>query len=83
MRIYNRYILSLALLFSFINVVMAALGQKSLGANFTVLVIASLMVTLLFVFLSPKVSRALSAIALAFFAGSMAIMAIKAIDSLR
>ena len=82
MRVYNRYILSLALLFTAINGIMAALGQTSIDFYFTVLLIASLVVTLLYVYFSPRVRRALSSIAMAFFAGFLVIVALRVIDIL-
>ncbi|MBI4294884.1 MAG: hypothetical protein HY669_01805 [Chloroflexi bacterium] len=82
MRIYNRYILALALLFSIINISMAALGQRSFDVYFTMLVIASLMVTSLFVYFSPGVRKALNAIGFAFFAGFLVIVTLKVIDLL-
>lgn len=82
MRIYNRYILSLALIFTVINVTMAALGQTSLDVYFAALAIAALVVTLLYVHISPKARRTLNAVAIAFFAGFMAVVTLKVIDIL-
>ncbi len=82
MRIYNRYILTLALLFTVINVTMIASGQTSLDTYFAVLVIASLVVTLLYVYLSNRARKALNAIALSFFVGFLAVVALKVIDIL-
>ncbi len=54
---------------------MAAANQKSLDAHFTVLVISSLVVTLLFVHFNPRVRRALNAILIIFFLGFVGIVA--------
>ena len=80
MRIYNRYILTLALLFTIINVIMISLGQKSLDVYFAVLAIASLVVSLLYVHFSPGARRALNAVAVAFFAGFLVVVALKVIN---
>ncbi len=83
MRIYNRYLASLAVVFTVVNVSMAALGESTLEAHFTVLVLASLVVTLLFASFSPRARRALSAIGAAFFTGFLVIVAFKVMDILR
>jgi len=80
LRIYNRYILSLALLLSAINITMIALGQRNIDAYFAVLAIASLAVTLLFVYFSPRARKALNAVAYAFFAGFLVVVALRVID---
>ena len=82
MRIYNRYIIALALLFTVINVTMITSVQTSLDTYFAVLVIAALVVTLLFVYLSNSARKALNAVAFAFFAGFLAVVALKVIDIL-
>ena len=83
MRIYNQYLTTLAVVFTLVNVSMAALGQSSLDAHFTVLVLASLVVTLLFAAFSPRARRALSAISVAFFAGFLVIVALRVVDILK
>ncbi len=80
MRIYNRYIMALALLFSVINVLMAAFNHESLDAHFAVLVIAALIVTLGFAYFSHNVSRILNGITFAFFIGFLVIVVLKAAD---
>lgn len=74
--------MALAVLFSVINVIMAIGDKKSLDAHFTVLVIASLMVTLLFAYFSPKVRKTLNALTFAFFVGFLVIVVLRARDVL-
>ena len=83
MRIYNRYLASLAVVFTVVNVSMAALGESTLEAHFTVLVLASLVVTLLFASFSPRARRALGANGAAIFTGFLVIVAFKVVDILR
>lgn len=83
MRAYNWLIAALAISFTVINVVMAAFEDTSLDAHFTVLVLAALVITLLFGFLSRPARRALGTLSAAFFAGFLAVVALRVIDILR
>jgi hypothetical protein len=83
LRIYNRYLATLAVVFTAVNVSMAAVGQSSLDAHFTVLVLAALVVSLLFASFSPRARRALSAASIAFFAGFLVIVALRVVDILK
>lgn len=56
---------------------MAAVDQENVDAHFTVLLIASLVITLLFAYFSPRVRRALNLMSFAFFVGFLIIVAIK------
>ncbi len=82
MRVYNQYIVSLAVAFSIVNVSMAATGQASLDLHFMVLVIVSLVITLLSVLFSPRSRRALSVVGSAFFAGFLVVLTLRMIDIL-
>ncbi len=61
---------------------MAIGGGSSLDAHFTVLVIASLVVTLLFAYFSPKARKTLNALTFAFFIGFLVIVVLRARDVL-
>ena len=82
MRIYNRYIVYLALSACVINTLLAFLGQKDLGVYFTVNVIAYLIITLLYVYMNPRARRALDTIGYVLFGGFMVIVTLKVIEIL-
>ena len=69
MRIYNKYIVSLALAAGLVNTLLAAFGEDDLAVYFTINVIAYLVITLLYVYLNPRARRVLSTISLALVAG--------------
>ncbi len=83
MRVYNRYLMTLALVFTAVNVIMSTLDESTLDLHFTVLVVASLLVTLLFAFLNPRARRALSAISAAFLGGFLVVVALRVVDILK
>ncbi len=80
MRIYNKYIISLALASGLINTTLAYLGQTDLGLYFTVNIIAYLVITLLYVYLNPRARGALNTVGVVFFAGFMVVIAIKVME---
>ncbi len=82
MKIYNRYILALALIFCLVDMLMMASGYNSLDAHFSVLVIASLVTTMIFVQFSPRAKKMLNSVAVAFFTGFLVIVALRIWDIL-
>lgn len=82
MRIYNRYILYLAVATGLINTLLAFGGQESLDVYFAVNIIAYLGITLLYVHLNPRAKRALDIIGYMLFSGFAVIVAVKVIDIL-
>ena len=74
MRIYNKYIVSLALAAGLVNTLLAAFGEDDLAVYFTINVIAYLVITLLYVYLNPRARRALNTIGLALVAGFIVIV---------
>ncbi len=82
MRIYNKYIVSLVLASGLINISLAFLGQNDLGIYFTINVLAYLVITLLYVYLNPRVRRALSTISTVLFAGFIVIVSLKVMEIL-
>jgi hypothetical protein len=74
-RIYNRYIVSLALLFSLTTILMAAYGQNRLDVYFTVYLIETLVLTEIYVYLTPKARRGLNLISGVLFIGFIGIVA--------
>jgi TRAP-type C4-dicarboxylate transport system permease small subunit len=77
LRIYNRYILYLAIAAAVVNAALAFAGQEDLGVYFAVNVIAYLVITLLYVYLNPRARRALDVIGYVLFSGFLVIVAIK------
>lgn len=80
MRIYNKYVISLALASGLINTTLAFLGQNDLGLYFTINIIAYLVITLLYVYLNPRARGALNTVSAVFFAGFMVVVALKIIE---
>ena len=82
MRIYNRYILYLAIATGVLNVALAFAGQKDLGVYFAINVIAYLVITLLYVYLNPRARQALDTIGYMLFSGFLVVVAIKVVGVL-
>ena len=82
MRIYNRYVVYLALSACLINTLLAFWGQKYLGVYFTVNVIAYLVITLLYIYMNPRARRALDTIGYVLFGGFMVIVTLKVMEIL-
>jgi len=82
-RLYNRYLLTLAALFTLSTSLLAAYGQERLDAYFTVYVIEYLVATLLFVALDRRARRLLDVMGYVLFAGFLVIVAMKVIEILR
>ena len=82
MRIYNKYIVSLALDCCLLNALLAFYGKNDLEIYFVINIIAYLVITLLYVYLNPRARRALSSISAVLFAGFVVIVALKTIEIL-
>ncbi len=82
MRIYNKYVIYLALTSCLINTLLAFLGQNDLAIYFVINVIAYLFITLLYVYLNPRAKGALNVVGAVFFAGFMVIIALKVMEIL-
>ena len=82
MRIYNKYVISLALVSCLINTLLAFLGQNDLAIYFVINIIAYLAITLLYVYLTPRARKALNSIGAVLFAGFMGIVALKVMEIL-
>ena len=64
MRIYNRYLLFLVLASCLINIILSFTRQTDITVCFTALVIAFLIITVIFVYFSPKTRKALSLVSI-------------------
>lgn len=69
MKIYNRYILTVAICLLLSTVFLIATGQNSLDTYFTVYVIEALVITELYVYLNNKARRGLIYVSTLLFGG--------------
>ncbi len=69
MKIYNGYILTVAILLLLTTVIMIATGQNSLDIFFTVYVIEALIITELYVYFNDKARRGLNMVSAILFGG--------------
>ena len=76
-------ILTIALIFSIINVVLAFLGQNNIEIYFVANAVAFLVITLLYTYFNPRARGALNALSVVIFAGFLVIVAIKVMEILR
>ena len=82
MRIYNKYIISLAAALCLINTLLAFFGQDDLTFYFIINLIAYLVITLLYAQLNPKARKALNTVGTVAFASFMVIIAFKVLEIL-
>jgi uncharacterized membrane protein YhhN len=82
LRIYNKYIVSLALVSCLINTLLAFLGQKDLEIYFVINIIVYLIVTLLYIYLNPRARRALNTVGTVLFAGFTVVVILKVMEIL-
>ncbi len=80
MKIYNKYIVSLALAAGLVNALLAAFGQNDLSIYFTINTIVYLVITLLYVYFNPRARRALNTISVVLFAGFMVIVVLNVME---
>lgn len=83
MRIYNRYLLFLILAICFVDVALAFAKQTDISVYFAVNVIAYLIITVLFIYLSPKTRKTLSVVSVVFLAGFMVMVVLKIMEVLQ
>ncbi len=80
MKIYNRYIVSLALAAGLVNILLTTLGQNDLSVYFIINTIVYLVITLLYVYFNPRARKALNTISIVLFAGFMVIVTISFVE---
>ena len=81
MRLYNRYIISLTLLFM-LTTVLLSISEQSLDLYFSIYLIECLIVTLLFSHLNPEARRALNGIGYVLFSGFLILVGIEVVEIL-
>ncbi len=79
MKIYNNYILIVAVLLLLTTVILVAMGQNSLDIYYTVYVIEALIVTELYVYFNAKARRGLNLISTILFGGFLVIVSLQVI----
>jgi hypothetical protein len=83
LRIYNKLILTIALVLGLIDVCLAAAGQNNIEIYFVANAIAFLVITLLYTYFNPRARSALNTVSSVIFAGFLVIVVIKVMDILR
>jgi len=66
-----------------INVAFALVGQKDIAVYFITSVIAFLLITLLFIYFSPRTRKALSVVSIVFLAGFIVVGILKVIEVMK
>jgi hypothetical protein len=69
MTLYNRYILTVALLLLLTTIILIAIGQNSLDIYFTTYIIEALIITELYVYFNDKARRGLTYVSTILFGG--------------
>ncbi len=82
MKIYNSYILIIAVLLLLTTVILVAMGQNSLDIYYTVYVIEALIVTELYVYFNAKARRGLTMVSIILFGGFLVIVSLQVIKIL-
>jgi len=81
-KIYNNYILIIAILLLLTTVILVAMGQSSLDIYYSIYVIEALVVTELYVYFNAKARRGLNLVSTILFGGFMAIVSLQVIKIL-
>ncbi|MDP2948055.1 MAG: hypothetical protein Q8P22_00765 [Chloroflexota bacterium] len=77
MTLYNRYVATLAVLFTSTTVVLAVYNQQRLDLYFSLYLIEYLASTLLFVYLKPRARRLLNMMGYVLFGGFTVVVAMR------
>ncbi len=80
MTIFNKYLMTLVLAASMVNIFLAFFKQNSLEIYFVVNILSYLIITLLYVYINPRARAALNAISAILFGGFMVIVIIKVLE---
>jgi len=81
-KLYNNYILTVAILLMLTTVILVALGQDSLGIYYSSYIIEALVVTELFVHFNTRARRGLSLVSTILFGGLLLIVSLQVINML-
>ena len=79
MKIYNSYILTIAILLLLTTVILVAMGQNALDVYYSIYIIEALIVTELYVYFNAKARRRLNLVSTMLFGSFLFIVALQAI----
>ena len=82
MRIYNRYIITIALLLLLTTVILIATGQNSLDVYYTIYIVEALIVTELYIHFNNKARRGLNYVSTMLFGGFIIVLCFQALKLL-
>jgi len=82
MKLYNSYILIVAVLLLLTTVILAAIGQEALAVYYTIYILEDLVVTELYVYFNSKARRGLSLVSAILFGGFLVIVSLEVIKIL-
>ena len=82
MKIYNSYILTVALSLLITTIILIAMGQNMIDVYYTVYVIEALVITELYVYFNTRARRGLSLVSAMLFAGFVSVLCLQVIKIL-
>ena len=82
MKVYNNYILTVAVLLLLTTIILIGLGQNALDVYYTIYILEALIVTELYVYLNAKVRRGLNLVSIILFGGFLVIVSLRVIEIL-
>ena len=82
MKIYNSYILTIALLLLLTTIILTAAGQNSLDIYYSIFIIEALVVTELYIYFNAKARRRLNFVSAILFTGFLTIVPLQVIKIL-
>ena len=82
MKIYNNYILTVAILLLLTTIILIGLGQDSLDVYYTIYILEALVVTELYVYFNAKARRGLNLVSTILFGGFLVIVSLRVIEIL-
>ncbi len=82
MKIYNSYILTIAILLLLTTIILVAAGQNSLDIYYTIYILETLIVTELYIYFNAKAHRGLNFVSAVLFGGFLLILSVQVIKIL-
>ena len=82
MKVYNGYILIVAILLLLTTVILVALGQNSLDIYYTAYIVEALIVTEIYVHINAKARRGLNLVTTILFGGFLVVFSLQVIKIL-
>jgi len=82
LKIYNSYILTVAVLLLLTTIILISFGQNSLDVYYTIYILEALVVTELYVYFNAKARRGLNLVSAILFGGFLVIVSLRVIEIL-